>query len=477
MAKSPLSITVCVSGLCMALWGCSPHAINLDPQPVVQSNEYSNQLPSVPDSPTLDSLTHTPDPASIVRSESESAQPWWLSFNDPVLNALIKSALDSNITIEQGLARLAQAESLLAQARGVRFPELALDGAARKSWDRDRVSDHQTTIGPSVFWDPDLFARLESSELARLYEFEASTFALEDLKLELTFQVVQTYFLALEQHLQLLLLKEQVKIDSDLLDLVERSFDAGVVSRVDYLQQKGQLADTESLIPLAEISLRTFENRLSVLLAETPQLRSPISYYHSNFPDIPPQAAAGVPADLLVTRPDLAASKALLLAADAEIGRAIAERLPQIKLTGSYLYSTGTDPSGFISDVFGSLFQPLIDWGVRRAEVDRSKAFYQERLFEFSQIYLLAIEEVENSLFQIDKQAEFIAKLEVRDQILRETLEEAKRRYSAGVTDYLPVLDTLQELRQIERNLVTEKRNLMLYHATLHRALGGSIGG
>jgi len=408
-------------------------------------------------------------------AESPPSPPWWAQFEDPVLNELISSALASSFTIEQGLARLAQAEAVLFQARGVRFPQLGLDGSIGTNWDRDRNSTRQNAIGPSVFWDADLFGGLKSSELARLYEYESGTFALEDLKLELTFQVVQTYFLALEQHLQLLLLKEQVKIDTDFLELVERSLDAGLVSRVDYLQQKGQLADTESLIPLAEISLKTFENRLSVLLAVAPAGRSPITQYHSKFPAIPTQAAAGVPSDLLLARPDLAAKKSLLLAADAEIGRAIAERLPRINLVGSYLYSTGSEPSGFISNVFGSLVQPLIDWGIRKAEVNRNKALYQERLFEFSQGYLLAIEEVENALFQINRQVDYLSKLQLRRQILSETLVETKRRYSAGLTDYLPVLDSLQELSQIERTLVTENRNLMLYHTDLLRSLGGKV--
>jgi len=434
---------------------CSPHTINLDPQPIVEGKSYS---------------TLEPDPVI-----STVDGPWWSSFQDPVLDRIIRSALSANLTLGQGVARLLQAQALLEQSRGIRFPQLDLGASFNQSWDRDQDSEYQGTVGPNISWDPDLFGRLRSSQLARFYEYESEKFALEDLKLELSIQVAQTYFSALEQHLQLLLLKEQVEIDTDLLDLVERNFNAGVVSRVDYLQQKGQLADTKSLVPTTELTLRLFENRLSVLTGQAPHYSPDFLEFHETFPAVPIHPSSGIPSDLLINRPDLSAKKALLLAADAEIGRAIAERLPSIVLDGGYFYSTGTQGSGFISEAIGSLFQPLLNWGIRKAEVERNKALYQKRLYDFTQNYLIAIEEVENALYQINRQSEYLNRLQSRNEVLEQTLEETQRRYSAGVTDYLPVLDTLQQLREIERTVVTEKRNLMIFHAFLYRALGGEL--
>jgi outer membrane protein TolC len=238
------------------------------------------------------------------------------------------------------------------------------------------------------------------------------------------------------------------------------------------LQQQGQLAESRSLIPLTERELSIFENRLSVLLGE-----APLGLTHtadtSTFPLRILLPHAGIPAKLLLDRPDLKAKRAELLAADAEIGRAIADRLPRIILDGSSGYQAGSGGAGFIADIFSSFFQPLIDWGVRKAEVERNKALYQEKLFEFTELYLQAIEEVENALYQIEKQTEYVNRLNIHKSILDETLVETRRRYESGLTDYLPVLDALQALRRIERDILRQNRDLIGFYIDLFTSLGG----
>ena len=103
-----------------------------------------------------------------------------------------------------------------------------------------------------------------------------------------------------------------------------------------------------------------------------------------------------------------------MLLADAQIGQAIAERLPQVTLDGSFLYEDGLLPSGVVASLLGTFIQPLIDWGARKAEVERNRALYVEGLARFTQSYLEAIEDVENALYQERKQREFLRRLEIR---------------------------------------------------------------
>jgi outer membrane protein TolC len=183
----------------------------------------------------------------------------------------------------------------------------------------------------------------------------------------------------------------------------------------------------------------------------------------------------GVPSDLLLNRPDLRALKNELIAADAEIAQAMAERLPRITLDGSYSYVDGPAFTGPASFLLGSLVQPLLDWGLRKAEVERNKALYLERLAVFSQAYLVAIEEVENTLYQERKQRQFLNRLDNRRQFLASTVEETKDRYTNGLTDFLPVLDALKELQRLERIIVRQQRELVGFRIQLHRALGGAV--
>ena len=190
--------------------------------------------------------------------------------------------------------------------------------------------------------------------------------------------------------------------------------------------------------------------------------------------------AVGVPSDLLLRRPDLRSAQASLVASDADIGAAIADRLPRITLDGSYLYSdiesfsrqSFTGPVGIIAATF---IQPLLDWGRRKAEVERNRALYVERLAAYTQLYLEAVEEVENALYQERKQRDFIKRLEARRDILQATVNETEELYFAGVDDYLPVLDALQELREVERDLITQRLALVSFRIRLYRAIGGPV--
>ena len=99
-----------------------------------------------------------------------------------------------------------------------------------------------------------------------------------------------------------------------------------------------------------------------------------------------------------------------------------------------------------VASIIGTFVQPLVDWGARKAEVERNKALYVERLAGFTQSYLEAIEDVENALYQERKQREFLRLLEIRLELLERTVEETTQRYANGLTDYLPVLDAVKEL-------------------------------
>ena len=119
--------------------------------------------------------------------------------------------------------------------------------------------------------------------------------------------------------------------------------------------------------------------------------------------------------------------------------------------------------------------QPLLTWGEKKAEVTRNRAVFEERLARFTQGFLVAVEEVENALYQENRQRDFIARLGARRQILQDTVNEAEARYKEGVDDYLEVISALQELRQVERQIIAERLTLIETRIALHRAIGGPV--
>ncbi|MGD9308975.1 MAG: TolC family protein [Desulfosarcina sp.] len=438
---------------CLTLVGCRSHTIEQSPEPIIKGRAtYS--IPSSADSP-LD-------------------QAWWTSFKDAKLDALIEKAMDGNFDIMRSMARLDQANAFARQARAARLPQVDLEANLLRDWADGDTRNRLDWVGGALAWEVDVFNRLGSAALARESERVARFEDLEAIRLSLSAEVTDAYFDAIEQRNQLALLEKQIEVDRDLLELTELRFEAGLTASVDVLQQTSVLAETESLVPPTEALLRVSENRMDVLIGKAPDAVNRVDD-NDRFVDIKDLPFMGVPSDLLLNRPDLRALKNELIAADAEIGQAIADRLPRITLDGSFFYGDGSDFTGPAGILLGTIVQPLLDWGARKAEVERSRAVYVERLTIFSQAYLQAIEDVENALYQERKQREFLERLERRRLFLERTVEETRDRYTNGLTDFLPVLDALKEMQRIERIIVRQERALLGFRTQLHRALGGRV--
>lgn len=407
-------------------------------------------------------------------AQSPAARDWWAAFDDDKLDALIRASLQQNFDLQQARARFDQAAALTRQAEVLRLPVVDLEADALKEWIDGDEQRRTLRAGGALAWEIDVFNRLGSAALARRSTQAARAEDVQAVRLSLSAEVAEAYFDAVSQRRQLALLERQIDVDRDLLELTQLRFDGGLSASVDVLQQSSQLAETESLVPPTEAALRLSENRLDVLMGQAPDARDRTES-GDVFAAIEELPFLGVPSDLLLNRPDLRALRNDLVAADADIARAMAERLPRITLEGSFFYVDGPQFSGPAGALLGSLVQPLLDWGARKAEVERNQALYVERLAAFAQAYLEAIEDVENALYQERKQREFLTRLENQRMILAQTVEETRDRYTNGLTDFLPVLNAIQDLQRLERVIVRQQRELVIIRIRLHRALGGGM--
>ncbi len=387
---------------------------------------------------------------------------------------LIDQSLNQNYDVAASVAALKQARALSRQTGTQRLPQIDVTGDADKDWEGSDGQRGSAEIGAVLSWELDIWNRIGASAKADQYEATARFEDVEAVKLSLSADVANAYFGAIAAQQRINLLEKQLKLDRDLQGLLQLRLDNGVGTSVDVLRQKARVADSKTLIPLAQSDLRVFENRLDVLLGEMPDAVPRVSQTETlDFSEDMP--AIGVPSALLLNRPDLRAALAELVAADADIAAAIADRLPRVTLDGSFVYSDTASFTGPVSMIMGSFVQPLLDWGRRKAEVERNKALYEERLAAYTQLFLEAVEDVESALIREIKQREFLKNLQVQRNILQQTVDASENRYTQGIDDYLPVINALQELRNVERSLITEHLNLLNIRVDLFRAIGGPI--
>jgi NodT family efflux transporter outer membrane factor (OMF) lipoprotein len=439
--------------LCLLLTACQTHAINTAPAPLIAA----------------------PESYSFAAEKSDRVlAAWYDDFSDPLLTGLVRESLDSNFDIKAAVARLEQAQALAAAAGAEGKPVLDAEGrTAREREDGQTARTGQ--IGLGATWQIDAFNRLKNTAQSRALEAEAAASDVESLKLSLSLAVADAYFRARAERETLALLARQKKLDQQALDLISQRFNEGIGSDLDVLRQKAQVAETTSLIPVSEAALRRAENEVDVLLGKMPDAfdRSVPVDGKKSVLAAPPKI--GVPAALVAARPDLRAQQSRLIAADAAIGAAIADRLPRITLDGSYVYNNGILTSGPVAALAASFTQSLLDWGKKKAEVKRTKAVYTERLATFTQSYLNAVADVENALYGENKQKEYLKKLEDRRRILEKTVSTTRLLYEQGLGDYLAVIDVLRQLRQIERDIVRQNLVLIQNRLALFEALGGPL--
>ena len=132
---------------------------------------------------------------------------------------------------------------------------------------------------------------------------------------------------------------------------------------------------------------------------------------------------------------------------------------------------------GWFRHLAASLAAPLIDGGRRKAEVDRAQAVLDGALSAYRQTILSAFREVEDALVRERRTREGLEALANQHAEAELTLEEARRRYEKGLSDYLPVLTALRSVQQLERELLHLRTALFTNRVVLHRALGGTWAG
>ena len=359
--------------------------------------------------PARDTFQETP---SEISTSFLFEQPWWETFDDPVLNRLVEEALAANLGLQQLVFRIEQAQALHRQAGARLFP--ALGGAAgyEATW-RDLDDPDLATRGESASagvlldWELDVWGRLRSAKGARAQELQATYLDWLGGRLLLTALVAETYFEIVEQREQLRLLHRQIDVNETLLELNRLRFGQGQSSIVDVLQQREQLASTRALIPAVEAREGALRYVLDVLLGQAPGSEAwGFSVVLANPPDL---GHAGVPSDLLANRPDLMAAQHRITALDYRVGEAIADRLPRFEIGGT-LTAVG-DPgfNSLVGSAFGSIVGPIFDAGERRAVVSQQRAILEEEVARFSEDYLGAVRDVEIALLAERKRAERVA--------------------------------------------------------------------
>lgn len=407
---------------------------------------------------------------------SEPLTSWCSDFGDPQLEDFVAAALRDNFSLRSGWARLAQARAFVRQAESAEYPRLSIEagaGRARAASAFGPVEGNQFSVSLPAAYEVDVWNRIGNTADAAALDAEAARADIEGLAITLSAQVAEAWFDAVQLRATLRLIDRQVEVSERFRELVMLRLGVETGAPDVYAQQQRIDALQAQRVQVVA-RLEVTEQRLAVLLGRPPL--APLGIQREELPLLPALPDVGVPADLLTRRPDVRSALLRFHAADHRAAAAVAQRLPGVRLTGALSLSAIT-PAGLVEELFWSLFAgiagPLFDGGQGQAEVDRTEAVVDERVYGFGQTLLTAMQEVETSLALERRQLELLGRLRRQAETTAVSLELERDRYLNGLADYLRVLTALQAQQQTEQQLLEAERQLLSYRVQLCRALGG----
>lgn len=423
-------------------------------------------------------------------AEAAIDSAWWNEFNDPKLNEILEHAFGQNFNLAIAAANLQTAAAQAKIAGAPLFPqvELSTNGARSKQnfiglpipgSEGGVLSSTVNSFGLSMNlrWELDLWGRLSADKSAAVAQVQASQADFIGARLSLAAQISKTWFTAIEAKRQVELSQATVENWRVAKEQVKRRYESGLTSSLDYRLSLSNFAIAEANLASSQSQYETTLRQLETLLRQYPSASIAVS---PDLPEISGDVPAGLPADLLNRRPDLAAAERRVAASHAGVSSAKRALLPKISLTGSGGISSnelGDLLKGDFSvwSIAGNILQPIFQGGRLRANVKLAKSQADIALLNYQQTALNAFAEVENSLANERYLNQRQTSLEEATHQALAARDLAETQYGRGLIDFITMLETQRSAFETERQLLTVRRQRLEARIDLYLALGGGF--
>ncbi|MCC2956964.1 efflux transporter outer membrane subunit [Massilia sp. IC2-477] len=417
-------------------------------------------------------------PAAQLVNEAPAAIAWQRFFPDARLRGLIEQALSNNRDLRVSIANIEQARSQYRIQRADRLPSVGLGiSGSRQTTGEDQPIQSLYQSGFSVTaFELDLFGRVRNLSQAALAQYLATEEARKSAQISLVSSVANVYLQLLADEELLAITQQTLGTRQESLRLTQLRFDNGVASRFE-LQQARSLVETALATLAAQQRQRAQDLNLLILLVGTPvpaTAAAGATLASTELPDLP----AGLPSDLLASRPDIRSAEQQLIAANANIGAARANFFPRISLTGS-VGSASTELSGlFKSGSYGWTFAPqailpIFDYGRNTAVLGSARAQRDIAVAQYERSIQQAFREVADALAG---QSTFSEQLRAQRAVAEAEADRfnlADLRYRNGAASYLELLDAQRALFQAQQQAVQANLQRLQNQVTLYSVLGG----
>ena len=411
---------------------------------------------------------------------------WKDFFPDPELRDLIGRALLNNRDLRIATLNVEAARAQYRIQRSDLVPSIEAQGSAAnqltpatlsRTGNEELTRVYTAGVGMPAY-ELDFFGRVRSLRNAALEDFFSVTENRNAAQLSLVSEVANAWLTLIADRELLRLAEETRTSQRQSYDLTKLRFDQGVSGEIELRRSESLWREAEVDIAQQTRRVAVDRNALALLVGEPlpPETGSSAQALESQTHG--KELPAGLPADLLVRRPDVRAAEHALRAANADIGAARAAFFPSIQLTGFY---------GNASDDLSSLFQsgntswnfipqiriPIFSGGANKAGLDLANVRKSIEIARYEQSIQVAFREVADALIARSTLEEQVRAQAALTHAAEESYRLSDIRYRGGVDSYLGSLIAQRDMYDAQRALIVTRLAGAVNLVQLYQALGG----
>lgn len=410
---------------------------------------------------------------------------WWMVFEDATLDSLISLAVERNPSVLMAINRMDMAKANLGIARSAFYPTIDLNAG----WTRQQSSGNMGTGNPQgwnsnfqtsldMSWQMDVFGNIRMKAKAQKENYAATREEYNAAMVSLCAQVAQTYFNLREMQQELDVLKRNAMSQEAVVKITEVRYNTGLVAKLDVAQAKSVYYSTLASIPSTESSIAQYMNTLAVLLGLYPQEVVETLSVPRPLPDYMEPVGVGMPAQLLLRRPDVRAAERQVNAQASLLGAAKTDWFPSFFLNGSLGYSSQdlrdfTQKKSMTWSIAPSVKWTIFNGGERVNNIRLQRAQLDETINQFNNTVLTAVQEVENAMNAYKNSIKQIVACREMVNQGKEAFDLSLDLYKQGLSPFQNVLDAQRSLLTYENSLVKAKGYSLICLVQMYQALGG----
>jgi NodT family efflux transporter outer membrane factor (OMF) lipoprotein len=419
-------------------------------------------------------------------SGSDIPGEWWTLFHSKPLNDLIELSHSNNPTIRAAQAALTAAKENVLVQKGSYYPNVGAAFSAARQRTSQEISPTPNsgamyfslyTPQVNVSYVPDVFGLNRRTVESLKAEEGQARFALVATHITLSANVAAAAIQEAALRGQIDATRQLVTVNSNMLAALRVQFEKGYAARLDVAAQESELAQVAATLPPLLKQLAQQRHLLAVLSGRFPS-QEPAARFELASLQLPQELPVSLPSQLVAQRPDVRQAEESLHAASAQVGIAVANRLPNITLSadaGTMALEAGQmfSSGNAFWTLAGGVSQPIFQGGALLHKERAARAAYTQAAEQYRATVLTAFQNVADTLNALQEDANGLSAAAAARDAAKVSLDLAQKQFESGYAGFLSLLTAEQAYQQALINLVQAQANRYADTAALFQALGG----